>query len=318
MTNWKAGFEGSDRPVRIALVGFGKIARDQHVPAIEQSGRFELHAIADPAATHPHLPSFASLAELLEAGPPVDAVALCQPPVYRFEAAEQAIAAGLHVLLEKPPGLTPGEVKCLESLAAERGVSLYAAWHSRKASAVARAGEIVRGNPPHRIAIEWREDIRKWHPGQEWILAPGGFGVFDPAINALAILTALLDGPIRVARCELAVPSNREAPIAARLTMSSLRGVPIEAAFDFLEPGEEVWTIRLESTGGTLSLSQGGNRLEWQGEVYSAPDREYPGLYADFAAAIEEGRSDVDLRPLETVADAFLLATRTQAPPFSF
>jgi D-galactose 1-dehydrogenase len=40
-----------------------------------------------------------------------------------------------------------------------------------------------------RGRITWREDVRKWHPGQDWVFEPGGMGVFDPGINALSILT---------------------------------------------------------------------------------------------------------------------------------
>ena len=32
----------------------------------------------------------------------------------------------------------------------------------------------------------------RWHPGQEWIWQAGGFGVFDPGINALSIVTRIL------------------------------------------------------------------------------------------------------------------------------
>lgn len=307
-----------NKPLRLALVGFGKIARDQHVPAIERSRWFDLQAIADPVACHDRLPSFDSMTDLLDVGPPLDAVALCQPPAERFAAAAQAIAAGLHVFLEKPPGMTPGEVRCLEAEAARHGVSLYAAWHSRKAAAVESARQILQNNPSRMIEIDWREDIRKWHPGQDWVLAHEGFGVFDPGINALSILTAVIDEPIRVIACDLAVPGNREAPITARLEMASARGVPITATFDFLEPEDEVWTIRFECPGGVLRLEQGGNRLEWQGEVSEGGDREYAALYAEFAAVIHEQRSDVDLRPLEIVSDACTIARRTVAAPFSF
>ena len=40
--------------------------------------------------------------------------------------------------------------------------------------------------------IIWKEDVHHWHPGQRWIWEPGGFGVFDPGINALSVLTEIL------------------------------------------------------------------------------------------------------------------------------
>jgi D-galactose 1-dehydrogenase/L-arabinose 1- dehydrogenase len=64
----------------------------------------------------------------------------------------------------------------------------------------------MAGRPAgHRVQLIWREDVRVWHPGQDWLLAAGGFGVFDPAINALSILTRVL--PERLAQsAELGIP----------------------------------------------------------------------------------------------------------------
>jgi D-galactose 1-dehydrogenase/L-arabinose 1- dehydrogenase len=50
----------------------------------------------------------------------------------------------------------------------------------------------------------------------------------------------------------------------------------------------------------------------------TAADREYPRLYARFAELIARRESDVDTRPLQLVADAFLLADRRTVAPFAF
>ena len=70
-------------PLRVAIVGFGKIARDQHVPAIAATDGVELVAVASRNASLPGLPHAATLDELLRDGPPIDAVALCTPPQVR-------------------------------------------------------------------------------------------------------------------------------------------------------------------------------------------------------------------------------------------
>ena len=47
------------------------------------------------------------------------------------------------------------------------------------------------------MRIDWRESVRKWHPGQEWVWEPGGFGVCDPGINAMSIFTEIMRlGPV--------------------------------------------------------------------------------------------------------------------------
>src|ERR671922_84368 len=105
-------------PLRVAIVGFGKIARDQHVPAIAATDGVELVAIASRHASLPDVPHFATLDELLRDGPPIDAVALCTPPQVRSCPTAAALSAGKHVMLEEPPGASLSELDPLIALAA--------------------------------------------------------------------------------------------------------------------------------------------------------------------------------------------------------
>jgi D-galactose 1-dehydrogenase len=143
-------------------------------------------------------------------------------------------------------------------------------------------------------------------------------GVFDPGINALSILTEILPAPASVTTAVLRFPANRGAPIAASLTLVS-GAAPITAEFDFLQTGPQSWDITAETDAGILSLHDGGARLVIDGaEQALASDGEYPGLYRHFAALIAAGTSECDLRPLELVADAFLLGQRQAVEAFSF
>ena len=175
--------------LRVAIAGFGKIARDQHVPAIAATDGVTLVAIASRNASLPDLPHFATLEELLRDGPPIDAVALCTPPQVRRGQAAAALAAGKHVMLEKPPGASVSELDPLIAEAARAGRTLFATWHSRYAPAVEPARDWLASRRIRSVTINWKEDVRVWHPGQSWIWEPGGLGVFDPGINALSILT---------------------------------------------------------------------------------------------------------------------------------
>jgi predicted dehydrogenase len=130
------------RPVRLGIVGVGKIARDQHLPAIEKSSDFELIASASRNATVEGLPGYADIGAMLAAHPEIEAVSLCTPPVGRHALAALALEQGRHVMLEKPPGATLSEVEALRPLAEGVRRVLFATWHSRFAPAVepARAG----------------------------------------------------------------------------------------------------------------------------------------------------------------------------------
>ncbi len=297
--------------LRVAIVGLGKIARDQHVPAISATDGMTLAAIASPYDSLPDVPHFATLDELLHSGPPIDAVAVCTPPQVRSRQAAIALAAGKHVLLEKPPGAGVSELDPLIAAAAHGGKTLFAAWHSRFAAAVEPAREWLASRTIRSVHIAWKEDVRVWHPGQGWIFEPGGLGVFDPGINALSILTRILQQPVFITAAELSFPANREAPIAASLSMTDSAGRPITAEFNFRQTGSEIWDIIVETDGGTLKLSAGGADLVLDGKVESEGENaEYPALYRRFAELSATGASDVDLVPLRLVADAFLLGKR--------
>lgn len=304
-------------PIRIGIVGVGKIAVDQHLPAIAASDAFRLTAAASRNARVEGVGNHATIEELLAADE-VDAVALCQPPQARYPAARAAIAAGKHVLLEKPPGATLAEVEQLRELAAEAGVTLFASWHARFAPGVEPARRWLEGRRVAAVRIDWREDIRHWHPGQDWILSAGGLGVFDPGINALSIATAILP-PFHLRGAKLDFPEGRQGPIAAELDYGTDAGAAIAVGLDFLQTGPQTWDIMVETDGGTLLLSGGGSKLTVDGVAQPVPGLgEYPVLYKHFAKLIRAGASDVDVAPLRHVADAFMAGERRTVATFAW
>jgi D-galactose 1-dehydrogenase len=304
-------------PIRIAVVGMGKIARDQHLPAIAGDSAFSLAATVSPHDLGVEgIPHLTSLDELLANGPAVDAVALCTPPQVRYDLATVALKRGVHIFLEKPPGATLAEVDALQVRADKVGASLFAAWHSRFAAGVAPARAWLADRHIVKVEIVWREDVRVWHPGQAWIWEPGGLGVFDPGINALSIATHILPRPFFLRSGLLELPSNRAAPIAANLLFCDTSGAPITMDLDWRQTGPQSWDIIVETDAGTCKLSRGGAVLTLPSGTEHSEDREYPGLYARFATLIRTGRSDVDTSPLRLVADAFLRAQRKTVEPF--
>jgi D-galactose 1-dehydrogenase len=301
--------------MKIALVGIGKIALDQHVPAIAASPDWDLTATVSRKGSVPDVPAYTDFDTFLAAHPDVPVVSLCMPPVPRFAYAAAALLAGRHVMLEKPPGATLAEVHALQAMAQARGLTLFTTWHSRMAQAVAAAKAWLCGRHVTAAHITWREDVRKWHPGQDWVFAPGGMGVFDPGINALSILTEILPAPVHLTEATLTFPDNCQTPIAAALTFSG----GITADFDWRQTGPQTWDIDVTTADGTLALRMGGNRLEING-INAAGENsimgEYPALYARMAHLVSTGQSDVDLAPMVHVADAMTLGRRVQTEAF--
>ena len=304
-------------PIPIAIVGLGKIARDQHVPSLAATDAFSLVATASPHNTLEHVPAFRDIGSMLDARPDVAAVALCTTPQVRFGIARRALSRGCHVLLEKPPGATLGEVRELVELAAGNGVTLLASWHSRHANGVEPAREWLSTRRIARVSVSWKEDVRKWHPGQTWIWKAGGLGVFDPGINALSILTRIVPGNLVVESAVLSFPSNCECPIAATLELRDMRGAPINMELDFRQTGAESWDIDVETDNGHLALSKGASVMHIDRQAVALPQAtEYSRLYAHFAELIRTKASDADFSPLMLVADAFLTGRRIEVEAF--
>jgi D-galactose 1-dehydrogenase len=308
----------NSKPLKIGLVGLGKIAVDQHIPAIAGNPALELVAGCSPRARPEGVRAYATLTEMLAAHPEIEAVAICTPPQIRHAIAREAILAGKHVFMEKPPAATLGEAEAIRALAQEHGVSLLASWHSRFAPAVETTRDWIAKRDIKHIHIVWKENVRQWHPGQGWIFEAGGMGVFDPGINSLSILTRILDDAIIVQKADLHFPVNCDAPIQVEMEMVTDKGLSVRADFDFLQENTQTWSIYVEAASGEkLSLHMGGTTLELDGKVImQEKEAEYPGLYAHFDALVRAGKSDADFSPLRIVADAFMVGKRIAAPEY--
>ncbi|MEJ0086188.1 MAG: Gfo/Idh/MocA family oxidoreductase [Pseudomonadota bacterium] len=306
------------RRLRVGLLGIGKIARDQHIPVLQSSERFELVACASRNAHVEGVASFTDLPAMLSARPDIDCISICTPPQAHFSAAALALEAGKHVLLEKPPATTTREIALLAAQAARLGPTLFQSWHSRFAAGVAPARDWLRKRTLKRGRIVWKEDVRIWHPGQQWIWEAGGYGVFDPGINALSMLTGILSAEVLVTSARLKFPANKQAPIAADLRMRTEDGVSIEAEFDFRYTGVQTWDIELDTDQGALKLAMGGSKFSIDGAPQEPGDLrgEYARLYDHFFELCEARKSEVDWRPMQLVADAFLIGECEIVEPF--
>jgi predicted dehydrogenase len=305
------------KPIRIAIIGYGKIAEDQHLPSIEANSRFDLVATSS-RSSNGVAQKFTDWRELIRTVEGLEAVAITTPPGPRYEIARECIAAGLHCLLEKPPTAGLAEINELACLAEAKHVTLFTTWHAQHHSTVDAAARALAGKRIRSMEITWHEDVHKWHPGQLWIWQPGGFGVFDPGINAFSIATKIFPGGLFVQSAELQVPSNAQTPIAADVTFSSPQADgPLRASLDWRRTEGEEWTISIETSDGTaVRLEDGGARLILGGQASTDSGiGEYPDIYRTFVQLIDERRSLVDVAPFRLVADSLLVAKTTWVDP---
>ncbi|SEE74582.1 Gfo/Idh/MocA family protein [Ruania alba] len=145
--------------VKVAVVGLGAIGQE-HVDIYRAAPEAELVAVVDPradvreeVATRTGVAAYATLADLLAEGA-ADAISLCTPDHLHFEDATSIIAAGVHLLLEKPITTDPAEADALTQIAEASDVVVmpghtlrfeprYAA--ARQAVADGRLGQVQHG-----------------------------------------------------------------------------------------------------------------------------------------------------------------------------
>src|SRR5690349_9274209 len=138
-------------PIRVGVVGCGRIARAVHLPVLSGLAGATVVALADPdKSSRQSAQRLAPTATVFESHQPLieariaDALVVCSPPDSHVPCAVAAFDAGLHVYLEKP--LAPS---------LEEAHAAVAAW--RRSGKVGMIGFNFRFHPQ---LLEIRERIR--------------------------------------------------------------------------------------------------------------------------------------------------------------
>ncbi|OCX58612.1 dehydrogenase [Thioclava sp. SK-1] len=124
--------------MRIGLVGYGTGGQHFHAPFIRAAKGVTLagivarapKTIAKVRADYPDVPIYPNLTEMLTTGT-VDAVTVTTPPHTRRELVLQAIAAGVHVIADKPFAPSAQVGRELQAAATAQGVTL-GVFHNRR------------------------------------------------------------------------------------------------------------------------------------------------------------------------------------------
>ena len=281
--------------LRGAIIGFGAVAANGHLPAYVKLGEAKIVAVVDRTETRrkaaqeslPGIATFATIAELA-AGAEIDFVDICTPPALHGEPMLEALRHGWNVLCEKPLLLDLTELEKVRTLArkSERVVVPVHNW--KYAPIIRRATEALRSDVVGRLneveietlRIEDCAAVDPAHPNWRRDRAMAGGGVLmDHGWHAIYLARHWFDkDPVEVeATLHQATPSaiedeatlrlrfpNGQAKIfltwraEARRNTMRLRGERGEIAIndDILKLGDE--EIRFET-----ALSAGSHHADW-------------------------------------------------------
>jgi predicted dehydrogenase len=134
--------------VRVGVVGVGYWGA-KHVRALEKTQGVSAVVAIDERLQHEPDDSLAAMgidqySDLAAALPKVDALVIATPPSTHYSVGLQAIAAGKHVLIEKPLATNAGEARALIAAAEAAGVVLMSGHTFEHNAAVHKLRELIR------------------------------------------------------------------------------------------------------------------------------------------------------------------------------
>lgn len=157
------------QPLRLGVIGCGRIAQVVHLPAIAKAAGVQLVGVSDPSpvlsrgvAARYDVPGYTETARLL-AEQDVQAVLIAVPDRFHLPLARAALEAGLHVLLEKPSAATAAEGLELAELADKSELTVQIGAMRRHDPAlhfarerVAAVGELLAASFTYRLPTTLR------------------------------------------------------------------------------------------------------------------------------------------------------------------
>ncbi|GCE08921.1 Gfo/Idh/MocA family protein [Dictyobacter aurantiacus] len=153
--------EKEARLLRIGVVGVGPIAQAAHFEACRRARNAELYAICDlaedlvtnMAAIHHPRVTYLDYNEML-ADPQVEAVIVATADQFHVAMAAQALAAGKHVLVEKPLGVTVEECEALCEQVRSSGLVLQIGTMKRFDPGIAFAHQFIQEEIGQLLALK--------------------------------------------------------------------------------------------------------------------------------------------------------------------
>ncbi len=319
--------------VRIGIVGTG-FAEKVQLPALRHVEGAEVVAVAsghrssaERAAAAFGIPRVCDAVEELAALPDVDLVVISSPPHTHAPAALAALAAGKHVLCEKPMALDDAEARRMVE-AAETAGRLALVDHElrfnpnrRRVKALVDGGYVGR---VHHATAVYRANIGRRHSTFNWWFQKETGGGLLGAIGSHVVDTLRWWlGEIDDVDCRLRTfveerpdpktgdPRRVESDDFARFTLGMRHGATVEASCSTVSPGKTEHRFEVIGSEGALVLDDDALTLTgWRDGTQEDlterdPARDLEGLpnplwapsFVHFAreivAAIRDGRTDV-------------------------
>ncbi|KAB8141185.1 Gfo/Idh/MocA family oxidoreductase [Chloroflexia bacterium SDU3-3] len=335
------------RPLRVAVVGSG--IGQHHIDAYQRlAGDFEVLALCDldaqrgqaVAASHGIPRLTGDIAELYGMED-IDVIDLCTPPYLHFEQIRRGLAAGKHVICEKPLVGSLAEVDALRAAEAESGRRMMPIFQYRYGRGLQRLKHLVDAGAAGQaylatVEVAWRRRAEYYAvPWRGRLRTELGGTLVSHALHALDILLYIL-GPARRVYARTATMVNAvEVEDCAALTIEFASGClasvgvtvgsPAEITrhrFSFSGLSAESNDRSYSNTGEPWVLTpdtpERGAQIEAALASFVPQPEGFDGQFARFAQALREGGelpvSLADARQALELITAIYTSARSGSP----
>lgn len=235
--------------LRVGLIGAGAIARRAHLPCLRDAGA-EVVAVAAGSGSSAHEMADEYGLVLCDNWPSllrrddIDAVVISSPNALHAEQAAAALAAGKHVLIEKPMTTTVPDAEALLSAAALSPCVAMVAHNARFAPLVVEARGVVSTREVTSLRLALRGGgPRVWAPASAWFFDPqlaGGGVLLDLGVHLLDAARFVLSDDLAVQSAVVTRDSGVD--VEATVLLTSTRSVHVEltVSWQSAAPGFEL------------------------------------------------------------------------------
>lgn len=291
--------------LRIGLLGAGAAARELHAPGYLADRRAEVVAVwsRDPARAHaladrvPGARVHLSVESLLNDG--LDAVSVCTPPSSHRGLTEAAVAAGAHVLLEKPVAHTLEDARALRALATDAAPLVELMRNERHMDLnQAVAGALRRGAVGRLLSLQFLTATNgpdDWTGGADWPRRPalsGGGALLDLAVHKIDLACWWTQSPVAGGAVAdlVGVPAG-EAEDLASCSLVLASGVLVNVVASWIGPADESILVATGTDGVLIAEGRSGRlTVLCEGEIevepcvapWSSEDRSAPATVEAF------------------------------------
>jgi len=228
------------RPLGIGFVGCGWVTNERHLPALLRVREVDVVALADPNVAAldragrlaPNARRYSDVQELAADGR-VEAVAVCVPPAAHVDVALSALAAGKHVLVEKPLAASRKDAERLVDAVAGSSAKAVVGFNFRHHRFVQRARAAIKSGALGRvdgIRCAFTNDVpirdaARWRGTR----ALGSGGILDRATHDIDLWRYLLDDDVAevFAYSRPGRTDDEVAVVSARMSAGAIASITI-------------------------------------------------------------------------------------------